>query len=137
MAEKKKAPRGSEFWQIIFPAVFGTVLILAVGVWFGITGSTGNLSRFAEISLVLLSFPFFIASLLFGLILIGLIFLVSKMIQGIPPVTGRVLEFLDKIREGTVRGTRSLASLVIEPIALFGFIQRKPKQQDSEIKLND
>lgn len=137
MAEKKKAPRGSDFWQIIFPALLGAVLILAVGIWFGITGSSGNLSRFAEISVVLLAIPVFIGSLLFGLVLVGSIFLVSKLIQGIPPITGQVLEFLDKIQDGAVRGTRSLSRLVIEPIAIFGFFQRNKEQQDPEIKLND
>jgi hypothetical protein len=137
MAEKKKAPRGSDFWQIIFPALIGAILILAVGIWFGITGSSGNLSRFAEISVVLLAIPVFIATLLFGLVLAGLIFLVSKLIQGIPPLTGRVLEILDKVQGGAVRGTQSLAKLVIEPIAIFGFFQRKRDDQDPEIKLND
>lgn len=137
MAENEKAPRGSDFWQIIFPALLGAVLILAVGIWFGITGTSGNLSRFAEISVVLLAIPVFIASLLFGLVLAGLIFLVSKLIQGVPPITGRVLEFLDKVQDGAVRSTRSLSKLVIEPIAIFGFFRRNREQQDPEIKLND
>jgi hypothetical protein len=137
MAEKKKAPRGSDFWQIIFPTLLAAILILALGVWFGVTGSSGNLARFAEISVVLLAIPVFIASLLFGLVLAGLIFLVSKLIQGIPPITGRVLDFLGKIQDRAVRGTQALSRLVIEPIAFFGFFQRKRKQQDPEIKLYD
>lgn len=137
MAEKKKSPRGSEFWQILFPTLVGAVLILALGIWFGLTGSTGSLSRFAEISTVLLAIPVYIGSLLFALLLVGMIYLVSQLIKGIPTITGRVLEVLDKIRVGAARGSRSLTRLVIEPIAILGIFRRGTEHQDPEIKLND
>ena len=137
MAEKKKSSRGSEFWQILFPTIVGAVLLLALGVWFGITGSKGNLSRFAEISTVLLTIPVYIATLLFALILVGLIFIVSKLIQGIPSITGPVIQILDKIRDGAAQGTRSLARLVIEPTAILAIFQRKRDRRDPDIKLND
>ena len=137
MAEKKKSPRGSEFWQIIFPVLVGVGLILSLGVWFGFTGSTMNLSRFAEISIVLLAIPIYIAALVLGIVLVGLIYLVGKMIQGVPPITGRVLEILDRIKKGAVLGTRSLARVVIEPTAILAIFQRKPDRQDPEIKITD
>ena len=137
MAEKKKSPRGSDFWQIIFPTLAGAVLLLALGVWFGLTGSTGNLSRFAEISTVLLAVPVYIATLLFAFVLVELIRLVSKLIRGIPPITGQVQEILGRIQEGAALGTRFLARLVIEPAAILAIFQRKRDRQDPEIKLND
>ena len=137
MAEKKKAPRGSEFWQIIFPTIVGAVLLLAFGFWFGLTGSTGSLSRFAQVSTVLLALPATIVILLVGLVLVGLILLVGKLIQVIPTLTGWVLEFLGKIQQGAKLGTRSLARLVIEPTAMLAIFQRKSAKKDQEIKLTD
>ncbi len=138
MAEKKKSPRGSEFWQIIFPALLAAVLILALGIWFGITGSAGNISRFAQISTVLLAIPVYAASLLFGLlVLVGLIYLAGKLIRAIPPVTERLGNILDRIQDSAERGTRSLARLVIWPAAILAIFQRKSDQPVEEIKLND
>jgi hypothetical protein len=137
MAEKKKAPRGSEFWQIIFPSVVGAVLLLVLGFWFGLTGSTGSLSRFAQISTVLLALPAYIAILLFGLVMVGLILLVGKLIQVIPTLTGWALELLGKIQKGANLGTSSLARLVIEPTAMLAIFQRKSAKKDQEIKLTD
>ena len=137
MAEKKKSPRGSEFWQILFPTLVGAVLLLALGVWFGLSGSTGSLSRFAEISTVLLAVPMYIAALLFAYVLVELIRLVNKLIWGVPSITGQVQEILGKIRDGAALVSRSLARLVIEPAAILGIFQRKRDHRDPDIKLND
>ncbi len=137
MAEKKNPSEGSEFWQIIFPTLVGTLLMLVLGIWFGLTGSTGSLSRFAQISTAMLAIPVFFAALLFGLVMVGLIYLVDKLMKGIPTITGRVFEVLDKIQEGAVKGSRSLARLVIEPTSLFAIFRCKVDQQDQEIKLKD
>jgi ABC-type dipeptide/oligopeptide/nickel transport system permease component len=136
MAEKK-SPRGSEFWQIIFPTLVGAVLMLALGIWFGLTGSAGNISRFAHISTVLLSIPVFIVSLVFGLVLVGLIYLVGRLLGGIPPVAEKLLHFLDRIRDTAGRASRSVAKLVIEPTAKLAVFQRKSDPSVEEIKLND
>jgi len=137
MVEKKKSSGGSEFWQIFFPTILGGVLLLVLGIWLGITGSSGSLSRFAEISTVLLVIPVYLIALLFALMLVGMIYLVGKLLQVIPSATSWVLGILDKIRDGTISGTRTLARLVIEPAAFLAGFQRKRYRQHSEIKLND
>jgi len=137
MAEKKKPPQGSEFWQIIFPTLMGAVAILALGLWFGLTGTSGNLARFAEISTVFLVIPVAFAALLFGLLLFGLIYLVGRLIQGVPLITERILTLLEKVRDGAKLGTRSVARLVIEPAAALAIFQPKKKRQDPDISLND
>ena len=67
--------------QLDFLAMMAAALILMLGIWFGVTGSTGSLSRFAEISTVLLAVPVYLAALLFAFMLVGLIYLVSKLIR--------------------------------------------------------
>lgn len=137
MAAKKKPPQGSEFWQIIFPALVGAVVILSLGLWFGLTGTSGNLARFAEISTVLLVIPVVFVTLLFGLLLFGLIYLVGRLIQGVPPITEWILLLLEKIRDGAKLGTKSVARLVIEPAAALAIFQPKKKRQAPDISLND
>jgi len=137
MAEKKPSHEGSPFWQILFPTLVSAALLIALGCWFGLTASAGNTSRFAEISTVLLTIPVYIAALLFGLILVGMIYLVIKLTQGIPQITGWILELLEKIHAGVEVGTRSLARLVIEPAAFLAVFQRKRDSHDPKIKLND
>ena len=137
MAAKKKPPQGSEFWQIIFPTLVGAVVILSLGLWFGLTGTSGNLARFAEISTVLLVIPVVLGTLLIGLLLFGLIYLVGRLIQGVPPITERILILLEKIRDGAKLGTKSVAKIVIEPAAALAIFQPKKKRQDPDISLND
>jgi Zn-dependent protease with chaperone function len=112
MAENKKASRGSEFWQIIFPALIGLILVGLLCAWIVVAVSPGNISRFAEISAVLLVIPVLFFSL-FSLLLLGLlIYLVQRMIQVIPPLTTRVVEFLEKIQEAV----RKISEVIVKPV---------------------
>ena len=137
MAEKRKSPQGSEFWQIIFPTLVGATMIFGLGIWFGITGSTGSLARFAEISTVLLVVPTGLAVLLMGLLLGGAAYLFGRLIEGIPPLTGKVLDFLEKIRAGVKQVSSAAARLVIEPAAVLAIFKPRRGRQDPEIPLND
>lgn len=137
MAEKRKSPRGSEFWQILFPTLIGAVLTLTVGIWFGVTGTSGNLNRFAEISTVLLVIPVLLAALIFGLLLGGSAYLIGRLIKGIPPLAEKVLGLLDKVRQGAKQASSAAASLVIEPLAALAIFRPKRDRQDPDISLND
>ncbi len=122
MAEKKESPAGSSFWQIIFPAVAGTILVLLVCVWVASGVGAGNISRFAELSTVLLILPVLFFSLIILVILGACVFLSVRMIRGLPPITGRIIEFLDKVSEGASRVSEIIVQPVIQPAAyLKGF----------------
>ncbi len=112
MAEKKKTSRGSEFWQIIFPGLVGLILVGLLCAWIVVAVSPGNISRFAEVSTVLLVIPVLFFSL-FSLILLGLlIYLVQRIIRVIPPFTTRVVEFLEKIQEAV----RKISEVIVKPV---------------------
>ena len=122
MAEKKESPAGSSFWQIIFPAIAGTILILLVCVWVASGVGPGNISRFAELSTVLLILPVLLFSLIILVILGACVYLSVRMIRGLPPITSRIGEFLDKIRDGASRVSKFIVQPVIQPSAyLKGF----------------
>ena len=115
MAEKKETPAGSSFWQIIFPALIGFIIILLICVWVVMSISPGNLSRFAEISTVLLVMPVLFFSLIIMAILAVAVVLVIRVLREIPPITDQIQAFLSKISEGTKRFSELISKLVIQP----------------------
>ncbi len=122
MAEEKRSPVGSSFWQIIFPAIAGTIIILLICIWVVIGVGAGNISRFAELSAVLLIIPVLFFSLIILVILAACVVLSVKMIRGLPPITSRIVEFLDKIRDGVSKFSEIIVQPVIRPSAyLKGF----------------
>lgn len=137
MVEKKKRPAGSSFWQIIFPTLVGAIGVILIGIWFTLYSSSWNLSRFAEISTVLLVIPVFFAGLVFALILGVSILLVSRVMTWIPSVTVRLLEILEKIRQAAEVVTRTAARLVIEPAALLAGLRREKPSESQTIKLDE
>lgn len=124
MAEKKKAPAGSFFWQIIFPTLIGTLLILFVGISVILYTSSGNISRFSEISTVLLVIPVLFSSLLLMLLLVALIILVIKIIQGLPSITGWILDRLERVQKGVQAVSENAVIPVVRPAALLAGIRR-------------
>lgn len=135
MAEKKGPPAGSSFWQIIFPALFFAVLIILVGVLVVMRLGEDELGRFAEISTVLIILPVIISSLLFFVIFGAGIYLVTRVMQGIPPLTTRILEFLDKIKDVVKKVSRFIVQPVIRPSALLGGLRNIFSRGNSRLRI--
>jgi len=136
MAEKKKAPAGSFFWQIIFPTLIGTLLILFVGIWVILYTSPGNISRFSEVSTVLLVIPVLFSSLLLMLLLVALIILVIKIIQGLPSITGWILDKLEWVQKGVQAVSDNAVVPVVRPAALLAGIRRIFLKDNSDIQID-
>ena len=136
MEEKKKAPAGSSFWQIIFPTIIGTLLLLLVGIWVILYTSPGNISRFAEISTVLLVIPVLFSSLLVIFLLGALIVLVIRIIQGLPTITGWILDKLERIQKGVRVVSENAAVPVIRPAAIMAGIRRIFTKDNSEVQID-
>jgi len=136
MAEKKKTPAGSYFWQIIFPVIIGTLLILLVGIWVILYTSPGNVSRFAEISTVLLVIPVMFSSLLLFLLFGALIALVIKIIQGLPTITEWILEKLNWVHNGIQSVSEIAVVPVIRPAAMLAGIRRIFSKDNSDIQID-
>jgi hypothetical protein len=136
MAEKKKAPAGSFFWQIIFPTLIGTLLILFVGILVILYTSSGNISRFAEVSTVLLVIPVLFSSLLLMLLLVALIILVIKIIQGLPSITGWILDKLEWVQKGVQTVSENAVVPVVRPAALLAGIRRIFSKDNSDIQVD-
>jgi len=136
MAEKKKSPAGSFFWQIMFPTLIGTTLLLLVGIWVVLYTSPGNVSRFAEISTVLLVIPVLFSSLLIMLLMGALIILVVKIIQGLPSITGWILDKLARIENGVQTVSKYAVEPVVRPAALLAGFRRFFSKDNADIQID-
>lgn len=134
--EKRKEPAaGSGFWQIIFPTIIGTIVILLVCVWVVIDVGAGNITRFAELSTVLLVIPVLFFSLISLFVLGALIYLVVRLMHGLPSITSRILEFLEKIREVVGKISDFVVKPVIQPTAILRGIREVLPRKKSRYKI--
>ena len=136
MDEKKKNPAGSFFWQVIFPTTLGVLLVAFLGVWVVLEVSPGNISRFAEISTVLLVIPYLGGSLLGGLFLAALVALTIKIINGVPTITGKILDILEQIRIYIKKVSEFAVAPVIRPAGFLAGLKRIFARDDSEIQID-
>ncbi len=134
--EKRKEPAaGSGFWQIIFPTIIGTIVILLVCVWVVMGVGAGNITRFAELSTVLLVIPVLFFSLISLFVLGALIYLVVRLMHGLPSITSRILEFLEKIREVVGKISDFVVKPVIQPTAILRGIREVLPRKKSRYKI--
>jgi len=141
MKENQKQPAGSIFLQITFPLLAGTAAVIALGVWVVIGVGGAGISRWAEISTVLLVIPVLILSLIPLAVIAGLAAGISWLIRNIPQITTRIQEAFRTVQETASR----LSSLAVKPViwprsnwaGLKSIFQRNPPQpHNDEIPIN-
>jgi hypothetical protein len=135
MAEEKGNPAGSSFWQIIFPAVLASMIFLLIGVLIVLRVNPANISRFAEISTVLLVIPVLIFSVLFLAALIAMVLLVVRIMKRIPPIFSWILEYTHKIRDAIIKFSDIVVKPIITPAALLGGLRSIFTRDKSRIKI--
>ena len=136
MEEKRSHPAGSPFWQIAMPIILGGTLIVLLGVWTVLKVSPGNVSRFAEISTVLLLIPYMGLSLIGALLLVGLIVLTIKIIGGLPTYTGKILEFVNRVNASVKKMSDVAAAPVIRPAAFLSGLKGIWRREENEIDID-
>ena len=111
-------------------------MLLLVGIWVILYTSPGNISRFAEITTVLLVIPVLFSSLLVIFLLGALIVLVIRIIQGLPTITGWILDKLERIQKGVRVVSENAAVPVIRPAAIMAGIRRIFTKDNSEVQID-
>jgi uncharacterized membrane protein len=109
--------------QIVLPVVLSAVALVGmiVLVSFATFRGNGDVSRWAAISTIWIVIPVLIAGLITLVILIGLIYMMSRALGALPHYTGMAQEYVNLARGYIIRG----ADMVVKPvIALEGFIER-------------
>jgi len=103
------AHKGEVFWQITLPLLMFGIIVLALCVavvWAGSVG-VGEVSRWADVSLIWLLLPWLFVALLFLAILVGLVVLAK-----LPPLARQAQDTLVKINSQVTR----TANVMAEPI---------------------
>ena len=101
-------------WQVTLPLALGGALLLSTAVltvWAGVS-NRGDVSLWADISLIWLILPWLLFTLIFTAILAALVYAVTKMLAGLPPFSYRVLGGFR--RAGVL--VRSYSDRMVEPI---------------------
>jgi hypothetical protein len=108
------AHRREVFWQITFPLILTLVILLgliAFVIYSGFQGS-GSVSRWADVSLIWLLVPALVVMFVMLVILIGLVYLVSKLL-GVFPGYARLVQnyfYLVQVK------AKSIADKLVEPV---------------------
>lgn len=115
-----------QFWlQIFLPMLIAILLIIAVAVWTGIAtfGQGGDSPRWAAISTIWLVIPVMFFSLVFLAILIGLIYLMARALNVIPPYTAKAQYY---VNHGTSEARR-FSEMATKPVLFIEGIRASVK----------
>ena len=105
--------RREVFWQITFPLALVSMIFLALSVgviWAGVAGS-GELTRWAGVSIVWLSLPVIILSLLMLALVRGLVYGVTKLLHVLPGYARLAQDFFVRVQNKV----KALADKIVEP----------------------
>ena len=108
--------------QIILPIILSAVALVGLVVLISLAtfNQGGDVGRWAAISTIWIVIPILLAGLIFLLVLIGLIYLMARALQGLPYYTGIAQDYVYKARGYIVRA----ADMAAKPIfALDGWLE--------------
>jgi hypothetical protein len=102
------------FWQITLPLVVGILLVLAAlgAIIFSATQPVTELRRWADTSLVWMILPSLFFAFILLVILAGLVYLLSRILQAVPRIAYKIQQFI----EGSSNQIARLTDLMVEPI---------------------
>jgi heme/copper-type cytochrome/quinol oxidase subunit 2 len=112
--ESYKRYRKQLITQIILPMVIAGLLLVAliVLIIFATFRENGDVARWAAISTIWIVIPIMIASLIFFLVLGGLVYLMKRLLNITPTYTGLAQDFVHKL---AIR-IRLAADAIVKPV---------------------
>ena len=125
--------RHQRFWQVLAPVGFGVLVILVIlGLVIStavVTDAGGPVSQWADTSIIWLSLPALMFAMVMAILLIGMIYLMARLLQVLPGFTFTIQYYVDLGTDFVV----TMADKVVAPIiavrsasatvsALFGSI---------------
>ena len=102
-------------WKIIFPVVLSTVLCVGLIVLISIATFNwdGDVQRWADISTVWIAIPFMLEMLVFLAIVVGLVYVLAKLLGITPRYTVIAQDFMYKVVSYVKRFADAVANPVI------------------------
>ena len=118
--------RKDRAWKIIFPVVLSTVLCLALIVVVNLATfrGGGDVARWAAISTMWIAVPTMIGMLIFLALLVGLIYLLTKLLKITPNYTVIAQDFFYKVQSYAKRAADMIAKPVISIDSIGAGINR-------------
>jgi len=95
-----------QFWiQIFLPMILAILLVIAVAIAAGWAafGGNGDSPRWAAISTIWLVIPVMVFSLIFLIILIGLVYLLARTLKISPPYTAKAQYYVNRATSAVKR----------------------------------
>ena len=87
----QQSHKKDSFWQITFPLIIGSLLILSIAVWtVAAVAAGGQVSQAADAALIFLIIPALMIALIFLAIFSGLVYVVIWLNKNIPIYTYRL-----------------------------------------------
>ncbi len=136
MDKKQYSTKKDTLYQIYLPLGIFILLILTLGV-LAIVSTTNNFSQtadWANISVVILSVPFFMISLLFLAILILLIYAQSKLLKWLPIQTKRLYALILRVSAFVWRFSDKAASPIINVKSWSAAVRRFFSTSSNELR---
>ena len=106
-------------WQITLPLILGILLFLGAAILASL-GASGDISRWADATLVWLILPWLVVAFLVIAILSGLVYGVVKLIQVVPYGFFRLNEFIRRIQGIISRAGDKAVEPVLKAASLKG-----------------
>jgi hypothetical protein len=109
-------------WWVEVPLVVGLV-VLAVAASLVVRGGIGTASAWADVALSALILPVFALGVAGLAALVGLVYLLARLLRWLPGRSAPIAARLWRVSEGARRGSRRVAALVIAPSAVGAGLQ--------------
>jgi len=102
-------------WKILFPVILSSVLCIGLTVLVSIAtfGWGGDVQRWADISTMWIAIPFMLELLIFLAIVVGLIYVLTKLLGITPKYTAIAQDFVYKVKGYVQRGADVAAKPII------------------------
>ena len=107
-----------QFWtQIFLPLILAVLFIIAVAVITGVTafGANGRSPIWAAISTIWLVIPVMFFGLIVLIILLGLVYLMIRALQGLPPYTSKAQYYVDR----GFSEVKRISDMAAKPVLFF------------------
>jgi hypothetical protein len=112
--ESYERHRREILWQIVLPVVLASLLVIGLIVLVNVATFTanGDVARWAAIATIWIAVPIMIASLIFIVLLTGLVYLMKQLLRITPVYTGQAQDFVHRIAGAIKR----FADATVKPI---------------------
>jgi hypothetical protein len=124
--ESYKRHRRQLAWQIIFPVVLTCILLSALIVLINLATfrEGGDVARWAAVSTIWIVIPIMFGLLIFLALLIGLIYLLSRLLNITPTYTGLAQDYVHLGALYVQRFTEAVTRQVIQIQGVIASVQR-------------